>query len=204
MMKPVIFALLIASPALGAGNGDNDMPPMGSISKAEGLEAWNRIEAVVTHPRCSNCHVGSDNVPMWSGPSFDGTRAHGMNINAGDSRIGAETQVCSTCHMTSSEPNDVPHAPPHVGLPWQLAPVEFEWFGKSGPEICAQLSDPDRNGGRDAAGLVEHLKDDASHQGFVLWGWSPGGNREPVPGTLEGHIRDVGIWGAAGQPCPKE
>ncbi|MDC0663437.1 hypothetical protein N6L25_12770 [Marinobacter sp. SS21] len=80
--------------------------------------------------------------------------------------------------------------------------MEFAWFGKSGAEICQQLKDPARNGGRDALGLIEHLRDDASHHGFVLWGWNPGGNREPVPGTLEVHIADVGLWGAAGQPCP--
>lgn len=36
--------------------------------------------------------------------------------------------------------------PLRAGIDWQLAPVDFIWFGKSGAEICAQLKDPKRNG----------------------------------------------------------
>jgi len=39
------------------GEGSRDVLPPGSVSQAAGLEAWQRIEAVVTHPRCANCHV---------------------------------------------------------------------------------------------------------------------------------------------------
>jgi hypothetical protein len=176
----------------------------GSVTPEAGLAAWDRIYKVVSHPRCSNCHVGPDNVPMWSGPSFGKTRAHGMNVKGGESRIGMETIPCSTCHTTSSAGNDRPHAAPRVNLPWRLAPVEFQWFGKSSAEICAQLSDPERNGGRDANGLAEHLRDDATHGGFVQWGWNPGGNRAAAPRSLQEHINDVLAWGAAGMPCPSE
>lgn len=201
---PILLFVLTTATAYGAEGPDGAtlIEEAGTVSSSQGLEAWGRIEEVVSHPRCANCHVGPDNVPMWSGPSFDETRPHGMNINAGESRIGAESLMCSTCHMTSSAPNDTPHAPPHVALPWQLAPVDFVWFGKSGSELCSQLKDPERNGGRDAAGLIDHLKEDASHLGFVQWGWNPGGTREPVPGTLDEHIQDIALWGAAGQPCP--
>ena len=174
----------------------------GEVSEADGLAAWERVNAVITHPRCANCHVGADNIPIWTIAGEAKDRAHGMNVNAGLSRIGAETIPCSTCHMTSTAPNPDPHAPPHVGIPWQLAPVAFEWFGKTSAENCAQLKDPDRNGGRDAEGLVEHLIHDADLDGFVPWGWNPGGNREPAPGTFEQHLEDVAMWGAAGQPCP--
>lgn len=180
-----------------------EVAPAADPLRAVGLAAWDRIYAVTSHPRCANCHVGPDNVPMWTGPSFARPGPHGMNINAGESRIGVEALVCSTCHAMSEAPNDLPHAPPHVGLPWQLAPVEFQWFGKTSAEVCAQLSDPDRNGGRDAAGLVEHIRDDAAHRGFVLWGWTPGGTREPAPGTIKDHIADLETWAAAGQPCPQ-
>ena len=80
--------------------------------------------------------------------------------------------------------------------------MAFEWFGKSPAEICAQLSDPDRNGGRDWRGLAEHLVEDAGHHGFVLWGWSPGDGRDPAPYSLQAHVDDVLAWGAAGMPCP--
>ena len=65
---------------------------------------------------------------------------------------GPRRSRCSTCHMTSTQPNEPAPAPLRAGIDWQLAPVEFIWFGKSGAEICAQLKDPKRNGGRDAVG----------------------------------------------------
>jgi len=34
-----------------------------------------------------------------------------------------------------------PHAPPHAGIPWQLAPADFVWYGTTGAEICQQLRD---------------------------------------------------------------
>jgi hypothetical protein len=218
IVKHILSALLIATPvavafAISVAAEDNTastMPPPGSVTKAEGLEAWKRIEAVVTHPRCANCHVGPDNIPMWTVVGETKTRPHGMNIHADDSphaddgRIGTKTLLCSTCHMTSTAPNDVPHAPPHVGLQWELAPVKFVWFGKSGEEICAQMRDPNRNGNRDAAGLVAHLRNDAAEHGFVPWAWNPGGERSTPPGTFEDHVKDVAMWGAAGQPCPSD
>jgi hypothetical protein len=80
--------------------------------------------------------------------------------------------------------------------------VAFIWFGKSGAKICAQLKDPKRNGGRDAAGLLEHLRHDASLDGFIPRGWAPGAGRTTPPGTLESHVKDMALWEAAGQPCP--
>jgi hypothetical protein len=212
IVKHILSALLIAAPvavacAISVAAQDNPAtttPPPGSVTKAEGLEAWKRIEAVVTHPRCANCHVGSDNVPMWTVAGENKARPHGMNIHADDSRIGTKGLACSTCHMTSIAPNDVPHAPPHVGLQWQLAPVAFVWFGKSGADICAQVRDPNRNGNRDAAGLVAHLRNDAAEHGFVPWAWNPGGGRSTPPGTFEDHVKDVAMWGAAGLPCPQD
>lgn len=177
------------------------IPDAGTVSFEEGLAAFERVYEVVFHPRCANCHVGDDNVPMWSGPSYGKTRPHGMNIKADESRIGAMVAPCSTCHITSTNLVTLDHQPPRFGIPWQLAPVEFEWFGKTKEEICAQMKDPERNGGRDWQGLVEHLIHDAGLSGPVLWGWNPGGTREPAPYSLQAHVDDVIAWGVAGQPC---
>ena len=180
------------------------MAPAGTVSREEGLTAWRRIEAVVMHPRCVNCHVGPDNTPMWTIAGETGTRPHGMNINGGASRSGARELPCGTCHTTSTASNTVAHAPPHAGIPWQLAPVDFVWFGKSGGEICRQMRDPKHNGGRDARGLIAHLQHDAAQHGFIPWAWNPGGGRSTPPGTFDDHVRDVATWGAAGQPCPAD
>lgn len=189
---------------------DINPPVVGSVSESEGLAAFSRIFEVVSHPRCANCHVGKDNIPRWSGPSYapfppgQDWKYHGMNINAGESRIGNETIPCSTCHQTTDDLESEPHAPPHFGIDWALAPVEFEWFGKSENFVCNQLKDPERNGGRDWMGLAHHLVDDAGHRGPVLWGWSPSGGREAAPYSLQEHVDDVLKWGVAGQPCPAE
>lgn len=195
--------------ALSHGGGDaaarTDLVlnrPTVPVDATAGLAAWQRIYAVVSSPRCANCHTDESNVPMWSGSYFGSARPHGMNIDAGPSRIGVETIPCSTCHVTSTAPNKTPHAPPHAGLPWMLAPVEFAWFGKKNHEICAQMRDPERNGGRDGGALVEHIVHDAQTKAFITWGFNPGGGREPAPGTMQAHLDDMVLWTAAGMPCP--
>ncbi len=199
MRFPLIAAACLAAlPAFAEGENVTISPPAeGSVSREDGLAAWARIYEVASHPRCSNCHVGADNLPMWSGPSYGETRPHGMNINAGDSRIGAETILCSTCHVAREGLNDVPHAAPQVAMTWQLAPVEAEWFGKSSVEICNQLRDPERNGGRDHLELARHL----DHDLILHWAWNPGGGRDPAPYSLQEHVNDVLAWGVAGFPC---
>lgn len=169
-----------------------------NVSEAEGLEAWARMYEVVSHPRCSNCHVGESDQPMWSGPSYGKTRVHGMNIRAGDSRIGAEALLCSTCHVGTT--SDQPHTPPAVTGDWRLAPVEAAWFGRGAAEICNQLRNPETNGGLSFEQIAGHL----GHDVVLRWAWSPGGNREPAPYSLQEHANDVLAWGAAGMPCPKE
>jgi len=94
----VVVALGSGAAVAAGGTVDINPPAEGTVSRADGLATWDRIYEVTSHPRCSNCHVGADNRPMWSGPSYGRTRLHGMNVNAGESRIGAETLVCSTCH----------------------------------------------------------------------------------------------------------
>ena len=62
---------------------------------------------------------------------------------------------------------------------WMVAPIEMAWEGKSIGEICRQIKDPARNGGRDLALLHEHL----AHDDLVAWGWQPGAlgaTRRPV------------------------
>ncbi|MEL7114498.1 MAG: hypothetical protein AAGP08_02730 [Pseudomonadota bacterium] len=196
-MRFALIAMLMASPLMAAEGGNVTIEPPEAVSREAGLAAWDRIYEVASHPRCSNCHVGADNKPMWSGPSYGRTRAHGMNINAGTSRIGAETILCSTCHAYREAPNDMPHTSPQVAMTWQLAPVEAAWFGRSSDEVCQQLRDPDQNGGRDYLALASHL----DHDLILHWAWAPGGGREPAPYSLQEHVNDVLAWGVAGYPC---
>lgn len=164
-----------------------------------GLSLWEQIHAVFSHPRCSNCHVGEDNIPLWSGAHYGGagTRAHGMNINAGVSRDGAETLPCATCHSTQNA--DILHRPP--GAPhWVLPPVEMQWAGRSSKEICEQIKNPATNGNRSLAEVADHV----GHDALVLWGWNPGPGREPAPYTAEQLVGFILQWDALGAPCPAE
>lgn len=168
----------------------------------DGSKAWDKVYEVLSHPRCSNCHVGADNRPRWSGPSYEkaydiaeGDWAyHGMNINADMSRIGNMTLPCATCHQ--QENSDVPHGPPGAHV-WALAPVEMEWFGKSSATVCAALKDPATNGGRSLAEVADHVNDDE----LVHWGWKPGPGREPAPYSRKETVLALQAWAADGAPC---
>ncbi len=196
-----ILAISLSATVVAAGENVSINPPAeGSVSAEQGLEAWVRVFQVTSHPRCSNCHVGAEYRPMWSGLGYGKTRRHGMNTNAGESRIGAESLACSTCHAMREGLNDMPHAPPQVAMNWQLAPVEAEWFGKSSVEVCNQLRDPDRNGGRTYLDLATHL----DHDLILHWAWNPGGGREPAPYSLQEHVNDVLTWDVAGMPCEND
>ncbi len=162
----------------------------------EGLVYWQKLYEVFSHPRCANCHVPEDNLPRWSGPSYGETRVHGMNINAGISRIGADSIICSTCHAKTN--SDEPHGPPGSAL-WMLAPVQMVWWEQSAKQICEQIKDPMRNGGRDLDAIAQHIR----HDELVHWGWDPGPGREPAPYSAEEAADFVALWAAAGAPCPE-
>lgn len=166
-------------------------------TREEGLAAWERIFTVTSHPRCSNCHVGDEGRPMWDGLGFGSGRVHGFGVLADESRIGAQSMPCRTCHITAEGDNNTDHAPPQVGEAWRLPPVDMAWLGRSSFQVCTQLRDPDRNGGQDAAGLIAHLESSA----FVAWGFAPGAGREPAPGSLGQMVADVALWAESGFAC---
>jgi hypothetical protein len=72
------------------------------------------------------------------------------------------------------------------------------WEGRSLARICAQIKDPDRNGGRSLADLVEHIGAD----GLVGWAWNPGMGRIPAPGTQAEAGALVSAWVDTGAACP--
>jgi len=167
-----------------------------AVDPAAGLAAWQEIYAILSHPRCANCHVEDDR-PRWSGAHYGRTRIHAFNVMRGTdgSGFGNPGLRCTTCHFDSN--SNVLHGPP--GAPgWHLAPVEMAWFGKSSREICTQIKDPARNGGRTVSEVAEHVRDDA----LVGWGWAPGPGREPAPGSADETFAALERWNAAGAPCP--
>lgn len=162
-----------------------------------GLAAWDRIYAVASHPRCTNCHVGAQDAPMWEGLSYGAGARHGMNIQAGESRIGAESIPCRACHVTSDRANTRAHAAPHILEAWRLPPVELDWLDETSADLCGALRDPDRNDGFEIADLVAHVQSSP----FVAWGFTPGAGRSAPAGNVESLAQDIAAWGEAGAPC---
>ena len=156
-------------------------------SRALFLEA----SRVFLHPRCVNCHPNGD------------TPHQGMDLSVHDPPVvrgpddkGVVGVQCSSCHQDHNlELARVPGAPD-----WHLAPRAMAWVGKSPREICEQMKDPARNGGRTLAQIVDHN----AHDRLVAWGWNPGHSREPAPGTQEQLGRLVADWVASGAECPNE
>ncbi len=146
---------------------------------------------VLTHPRCINCHPNGD-VPHQR----DEMELHDPPVLRGPDDHGVVGMECTSCHQDQNQPlTRVPGAPK-----WALAPIEMAWVGKSVPAICAQLKDPKRNGGKSLAQIVEHN----AHDPLVAWGWSPGADRSPAPGTQAQLGALFAAWLETGAHCPKE
>lgn len=144
---------------------------------------------VLQHPRCVNCHPAGDR-PMQGN---DG-HPHQPLVVRGADGLGALGMRCTTCHGKANfEPGGVPGNPT-----WHLAPIEMAWAGKSLGEICAQIKDRKRNGGKSMEELVHHMAEDP----LVGWAWTPGADREPAPGTQEEFGELIKAWVETGGACP--
>lgn len=156
-------------------------------SRALFLEA----SRVLMHPRCVNCHPAGE-VP------HQGMRLalHDPPVRRGHEGRGVAGMECTSCHQDRNQPlTRVPGAPS-----WHLAPIEMAWVGRSAADICQQLKDPSRNGGKSLAQIVEHN----AHDELVGWGWAPGAGREPAPGTQEQFGVIVAAWVETGAECPED
>jgi len=146
---------------------------------------------VLLHPRCVNCHPSGD-VPH-QGMQF---ALHDPPVVRGPENDGVPGNECTTCHQDHNQQlTRVPGAPK-----WHLAPIEMAWVGKSLGYLCWQLQDPRRNGGKTLAQIVDHSTNDE----LVAWGWSPGHEREPVPGTQKQFGALIAAWVETGAQCPTE
>lgn len=145
---------------------------------------------VIQHPRCVNCHPAGDR-PLQG---EDG-HPHQPLVVRGVDGFGAIGMRCTTCHGPANfDPGGVPGNPV-----WHLAPIEMAWAGKSLGEICEQIKDPARNGGKSMEDLIHHMGEDE----LVGWGWSPGAGRQPAPGTQKEFGALIKAWVENGAACPK-
>lgn len=144
---------------------------------------------VLLHPRCTNCHPSGDR-PLQG----DESRPHMPWVRRGMGGLGAAGLHCAGCHHSENfEPANVPgHSP------WRLAPASMAWHGKSLSEVCAQIKDPQRNGGKTLRQVVRHMAED----GLVGWAWHPGPNLTPPPGSQERLGELFKAWADSGAACP--
>lgn len=166
--------------------------------KARSIAIFEETGKVLLHPRCVNCHPAG-NAPLQN---MD-MKPHQPPVVRGEANFGAPGMQCNTCHGPANV-EVVAQAEGLQSVPgnpnWHLAPIEMAWEGKTLAEICVQIKDVNRNGGKDLAALVEHMAADD----LVGWGWTPGKGREPAPGTQAEFGELYKAWAATGAHCPGE
>ena len=156
---------------------------------ARSVALFLEASRVLTSPRCINCHP-ADDTPRQG----DDHLIHDPPVARGPADLGVPGLECTSCHQDkSSELARVPGAPS-----WHLAPKQMAWLGKSVPDICEQLKDPARNGGRSLAQVTDH----SAHDALVAWGWHPGADRKPAPGDQARFGALIAAWAATGAECP--
>ena len=173
---------VLRSPSDFAAIADKD-----ERSRALFLEATR----VMFHPRCVNCHP-NDDVPKQG----DLGVAHDPPVVRSPDDHGAPGMECTSCHQDKNlELARVPGAPK-----WGLAPKTMAWVGRTPASLCAQLKDPATNGGKTLAQIVDHT----AHDPLVAWGWAPGHDRVPAPGTQAQFGALMQAWMETGAVCPQE
>ncbi|OLB71873.1 MAG: Isoquinoline 1-oxidoreductase subunit [Alphaproteobacteria bacterium 13_2_20CM_2_64_7] len=189
-----LLMIMLTAAALSQEPSDRLASPESFAAVADTAERsaalFGELGKVLTHPRCVNCHPAGDHPRQG-----DQARLHQPPVERGADGHGLPAMRCSICHQQANfDPARVPGHPE-----WHLAPREMAWEGKSLGEICAQIKDRERNGGRSLEELVHHIGTDT----LVGWAWAPGAGRRPAPGTQKQAGALVEAWVQTGAVCPK-
>lgn len=150
---------------------------------------FEEVTRVLLHPRCVNCHP-ADDTPRQG----DRNVRHDPPVVRGSSDRGVVGMQCQSCHQDRNvELTRLPGA-----RDWHLAPASMAWLGKTPEQLCEQLSDRSRNGNRSLNEVADHL----AHDPLVGWGWAPGADRAPPPGSQAELAALFREWIASGAVCP--
>jgi mono/diheme cytochrome c family protein len=186
---------IAAAPRDQAVEGLKPVSAFASIADkdARSVAIFEEMGKVIQHPRCVNCHPRTDR-PLQG----DAQVPHNPPVVRGPADKGAPGLECATCHG----PRNVALANGTGSVPghplWHVAPIEMAWEGKTLGQICKQLKDRKRNGGKSLAQIAEHN----AHDTLVGWGWNPGAGRQPVPGTQAEFGALTKAWIENGAKCP--
>jgi hypothetical protein len=190
---PQVVAAAPVAP-VAAVNGLRPAAAFAGIADARvrSMEMFQEAGKVIQSPRCLNCHPAGDR-PLQG----NAMTPHNPLVMRGPDNFGAVGMRCSTCHGTQNfEAGNGQSVPGSKN--WHLAPLEMAWVGRTLGQICEQLKDPRRNGGKTMAQMVEHM----AHDELVGWGWHPGSGRTPAPGTQQVFGELIQGWADAGAHCP--
>lgn len=187
--------LLLPTHVIAAKSGDSEAKPISPPARKNedaSAAAFKSMIPVLRHPRCMNCHSTGD-FPRQGNDSHP----HIMDIRRGPDGHGVNAVKCSTCHQDHNLADL--HMPP--GAPdWALPPPSMPmiWEGLTDRQLCELFKDPERNGHRSVAQIVEHM-----HTPLVLWGWNPGEGRTPIPTSQRKFLASVEVWARNGAVCPE-
>ncbi len=178
--------ILVALVALLAGT-----PTTGAVSEPAASLATPESFASIADPAARSAAMFVELGKVLTDPRC---RLHQPPVERGADGHGLPAMRCSICHQQANfDPAGVPGHPE-----WQLAPREMAWEGKTLADICAQIKDPKRNGGRSLEALVHHIGTDT----LVGWAWAPGFGRKPAPGTQQEAGALAEAWVKTGAVCP--
>jgi hypothetical protein len=209
MRRRAIVSLITIAAALLPVSGATQIPNRAELSPPSAFEGiadaqarsralFSEAAKVIMSPRCMNCHPASDRPTQGND-----MHAHAPPTTRGADGGGVPGNTCGACHMERNTAILAGQRISFQSIPghprWGLAPIEMAWEGKSVGEICRQIKDPQRNGGRNLELLHEHL----AHDDLVAWGWNPGAGRDPAPGTQQRLGELIRAWIDSGAVCPQ-
>ncbi len=160
-----------------------------SDTAARSAALFTEAGKVLTSPRCVNCHPAGDR-PLQG----ETDRLHQPPVARGPDGFGTASMRCASCQGNANYAAAGMPGHPH----WHLAPREMAWQGKTVGEICTQIKDPARNGGRSLQEILTHMSNDT----LVGWAWAPGFGRKPAPGTQQELGALIEAWIKTGAVCP--
>ena len=184
--RKTITALVTLVGLAAVAAADDHVDPGAEVGK----KAFLDVARVLQSPRCMNCHPAGDAPHVG-----DEGRVHRMNVSRRSPEAGLP---CSTCHRSKNAHFE--HGPP--GVPgWQMPPADhpMPFEKRSAHDLCEQIKDPQKNGGKSLADLHGHFARDP----LVVWAWDPGPGRTVPPLPQAELVRQVDAWIAAGAPCPR-
>ncbi|HUI39181.1 MAG TPA: hypothetical protein VLY22_01000 [Candidatus Nitrosotalea sp.] len=189
------FLAVLATGSIAAAAGMRASPAPRSAERddAGARTAFAAAAPVFFHPRCMNCHPSGDR-PLQG----DDSHIHAQNVQRGTLGDGKYGMKCGACHQKANVPG--PHMPPGAII-WRLPPPKMPMVfqGRSTRDLCEQLKDPARNGGKTLVQIIEHVSNDP----LVGWGWDPGEGRTLPALSRPQFANYIKTWVQKGAACPE-